>query len=228
MKWPSRWRKITIVRAAGILVVTAAAALAVAAATGSGTDRPAGDTATPSSTVRVIMPGRPGEPAVVASGRVPVAVTPGYTPADVTFIRMMIPHHLQAARMADLVPARTGNKQVLAVAGRVRAAQLAEVGYLRSWLRARGLPENDGHPDHIGMRGMQTAAAMSALAADRDGAFDRRFVAMMSAHHQGAIEMATNALAVLHDVTVQELAKSIAAEQSIEIRRMHEAIGGER
>lgn len=223
MKWPWRWRKILVLRAAGAVVVTAAAAVAVTSSTAPAGSHPA---AAASSPVRVIIPGRPGEPAVVASGDLPVAGEPGYAPQDATFIRMMIPHHLQAVEMAALAPSRTRNPRVLAIAGRIQAAQVAEIGYLRSWLQARNLTEHEEHLDHAGMRGMQTPTAMRALAAARGTAFDRTFVAMMSAHHQGAIDMATQLLTVVRDVTVEELATGIAAEQSSEITRMREVLGG--
>jgi uncharacterized protein (DUF305 family) len=237
MKWPARWRKIRMVRAAGALLVTAAASVAVASSAAPDRsdraagdrpagDGPAGDGAARPSPGRVILPGRPGEPAVVASGEIPVAGDTGYAASDAEFVRMMIPHHLQAVEMAALAPSRTRNRQLLSIAGRVRAAQLAEIGYLRAWLQARGLPESDEHAQHGGMRGMQTPAALRALAAARDAAFDRMFVAMMSAHHQGAIDMATDALTTVHDVTVEELATGIAAEQAIEISRMRDLVDG--
>jgi uncharacterized protein (DUF305 family) len=78
------------------------------------------------------------------------------------------------------------------------------------------------------MAGMQSAEKMRALAAASGDAFDRRFVEMMSAHHEGAIKMATDVLAVYRNAQVEELANAIATEQGIEIGRMREALAAPR
>jgi uncharacterized protein (DUF305 family) len=63
---------------------------------------------------------------------------------------------------------------------------------------------------------------VQALAALRGPAFDRRFVAMMGAHHLGAVEMAGDVLAAGSDQTISELANELAVEQRSEIRRMEQ------
>ena len=55
--------------------------------------------------------------------------------------------------------------------------------------------------------------------------FDRLFVRMMTEHHQGAIEMATDLLTVGSDLTLNEFANSVATEQTVEIDRMREILG---
>jgi len=98
---------------------------------------------------------------------------------------------------------------------------------MRGWLSARQLPENDpahaGH-DHGAMPGMQTPEAMRRLASARGAEFDRLFVAMMSAHHQGAIDMAVSVLKSGQDQQVESLATGIAAEQAAEINRMRQLL----
>jgi len=101
---------------------------------------------------------------------------------------------------------------------------------MRSWLRVRGLGESDpiaGH-DHATMAGMQPPDRLRALAAASGDAFDRMFVEMMSAHHEGAIKMARDVLAVYRNARVEELATAIATEQGIEIDRMHDALSAPR
>ncbi|MFE9693569.1 DUF305 domain-containing protein [Micromonospora sp. NPDC005806] len=180
----------------------------------------------PSPTVEappVIVPGRPGEPAVTRPAQeVRDTSTPRYNSLDVWFVRMMIPHHQQAVEMAALAPDRAADPRIRAVADRIQAAQQPEIGVLRAWLAARGLPaEVPGH-DHGTMRGMQSPEAMRQLAAARGADFDRLFVRMMTEHHEGAVVMATDLLKVGVDQTMQEFANSVAAEQSVEITRMRE------
>jgi uncharacterized protein (DUF305 family) len=226
---------MTTQRARIVAVVILAAVLVVAAALllrpGDGHD-PAANTSTPSpgpaatasaTGPPVILPGRPGEPAVTRPGdEVRDDSPPPYNSLDVWFIRMMIPHHAQALEMAALAPARTDNRQIRAVAGRIQVAQEPEIGVMRAWLQARDLPSDAPDHDHGTMRGMQSPETMQRLAAAHGAEFDRLFVQMMTDHHQGAVEMATNLLQVGADPSLQELANNIAAEQSVEINRMRE------
>ncbi|MCW3815146.1 DUF305 domain-containing protein [Micromonospora sp. DR5-3] len=173
----------------------------------------------------VIVPGRPGESATTRPGQeVRNAESARYNSLDVWFVRMMIPHHQQAVEMAALATDRAADPRVRAVAERIRAAQGPEIGVLRGWLGARGLPaEVSGH-DHGTMRGMQPPEAMRQLAAARGAEFDRRFVRMMTEHHQGAVAMATDLLRVGADQTMQEFANAVATEQSAEIARLHDLV----
>lgn len=209
-----------------VLLVGAGVALA-----GRG-DEPAAAPASPSATGTapvdappVVVPGRPGEPAATrAAQEVRDAAPPRYNGLDVWYVRMMIPHHQQAVEMATLAPERAADPRVRAVADRIRAAQGPEIGVLRGWLDTRGLDaEVPGH-DHGAMRGMQSAEAMRQLAAARGAEFDRLFVRMMTAHHEGAVIMSTDLLKVGADQTLQEFANAVASEQSVEIARLRELI----
>ncbi|MDG4831259.1 DUF305 domain-containing protein [Solwaraspora sp. WMMD1047] len=170
----------------------------------------------------VIVPGRPGESAAVSTDGRPVE--PVHNPQEVTFVRMMIPHHTQALRMAAMAPDRAGDPRIRALAERVRVSQLPEIQRMRGWLAENRLPPDapGGGHDHRDMPGMQSDAALRALAQARGADFDRLFVEMMTDHHQGAIEMATGVLRVGVDVTVRQLATSIATEQGAEIGRMRD------
>ncbi|MEU4555610.1 DUF305 domain-containing protein [Micromonospora violae] len=191
---------------------------------------PATSVASPSASpvptdLTVIAPGRPGEPAATrAAHEVRDAGPAPHNSLDVWFVRMMIPHHAQALAMAELAPDRAADPNVRAIADRIRASQGPEMGMMRGWLQTRGLPaEVPGH-DHGTMRGMQSPEAMRQLAAVRGADFDRLFVQMMTEHHRGAIEMATNLLTVGSDLTLNEFANSVATEQSVEIDRMREIL----
>lgn len=176
----------------------------------------------------VIVPGRPGEPAVTRAGHeVRSRTSPGYNHFDVRFVRAMIPHHSQALEMAALAPQRAGDPAVRALAERIRASQGPEIGLLRGWLTARGLPAVDGGHDHGGgsMPGMQSAEAMRRLAAARGADFDRLFVSMMTDHHAGAVTMATDLLKAGADLALSEFATAVAVEQNVEIDRMRALLG---
>ncbi|MEV7230702.1 DUF305 domain-containing protein [Polymorphospora sp. NPDC051019] len=171
----------------------------------------------------VVVPGRPGESAsVLAPDQIPTNPGQTYNTMDTWFLRMMIPHHTQALQMATLAADRAENPGLVAIADRIRSSQAPEILVMRAWLEARGIDADaagHGHQSE-GMAGMQTPEAMRDLAAARGADFDRKFVAMMISHHEGAIRMATDVLRAGIDVEVEKLANDVAAEQAAEITRM--------
>ena len=175
----------------------------------------------------VIVPGRPGEPAKVQpADQVKAPDGNTYSTTDIWFVRMMIPHHTQAIEMASLAAGRAHNPQITAIAERIKAAQGPEIIQLRAWLKKRGLAEktDDSAHDHSTMPGMQSPEAIRALADAKGDQFDRMFVTMMSAHHQGAIDMAGLRLRSGGDIAVERLANAVGFEQEVEITRMHEIL----
>lgn len=216
----SRHRTFTLIAAAAVVLAAGAAVLA----TRSG-DRPAAAPRPSVSAppVRVILPGKPGESArVTGSDQVGTLDGSTYNAVDVTFVQMMIVHHQQAIEMAQLAPGRAGGAELRALAARISAAQGPEIVWLKRWLRDRKLAEADASHDHSTMPGMQTPADLAALAAASGGEFDHRFIAMMTAHHQGAIQMAGDVLGGGSDQLLYEMANEMAVEQGSEIRRMEQ------
>lgn len=222
----SRVRTSTLVT---VVVVLAGAGVAVMASrSGSGESaaapRPSASAAPPQ---RVVLPGGPGDEAVVTDSdqvRAPDGST--YNAVDTAFVQMMIVHHEQAVEMARLAPGRGANKKLIALAERINAAQPYEITFLRTWLKDRGLPESDPKHDHGTMPGMQTPADMAALTAATGAAFDSRFATMMTAHHRGALEMAGDVLKGGDDQKLHEVANEMAVEQGSEIRRLAEVTAG--
>ncbi|MEV0879281.1 DUF305 domain-containing protein [Micromonospora echinofusca] len=224
-----RARTLAVVISASLLAVVVVAVLR----SGGPTTAPAGQAAAPAATSApvgpsrpaVIVPGRPGETAAVRPAEeLRDAATSRHNSMDVWFVRMMIPHHAQALEMAELAGDRAGDPALRALAERIRASQGPEIGMMRGWLQARGLSTDVADHDHGSMRGMQTPEAIRQLAAARGAEFDRLFVRMMTEHHQGAVQMATDLLKVGSDLTLSEFANSVATEQTVEIDRMRELL----
>ncbi len=174
------------------------------------------------------MPGRPGTSAsVVPQDKVAAPDGSRYSTLDVWFVRMMIQHHKQAIEMAGLAPSRAAKPGVRAIADRIVVAQGPEIEVLRAWLKDRQLGESAGQGaehEHGTMRGMASPQAVSALRQATGAAFDRSFVDLMSAHHQGAIDMCKDVLRVGIEDRLQELATNMAVEQQIEITRMRDLL----
>ena len=72
-----------------------------------------------------------------------------YNQADVTFVRMMIPHHQAAVDAAAKVYHAGQNAEIKAMAHKIWNAQKKEIETLKAWLVRRGLSATGG-----GMRGM--------------------------------------------------------------------------
>ncbi|GGL91621.1 MULTISPECIES: DUF305 domain-containing protein [Micromonospora] len=232
-----RWRGIALVELAVVGVLVAGVAVAVGLA-GDDDPEPTASAAAspdpidlpglPDSTAPVLVPGRPGETArQVPSNEYTPRPAATYNAADVRFVTMMIPHHEQALVMARLAPERAGNQQIALIADRILAAQGPEIKALESWLAAKGLTRDTAGDQHgHDMAGMQSAEALKALENARGADFDKRFVDMMTNHHQGAITMAEQAQTLGVDPIVNESATSVALEQAVEIQRMKEALAG--
>ncbi|MEU9414683.1 DUF305 domain-containing protein [Streptomyces sp. NPDC048272] len=171
----------------------------------------------------VVAPGRPGEKARTISPEQAARERPDDSPnaADQTYVRHMIEHHGQALTMSALAPTRASAEGVKRVAERIAAAQRPEIGAMEKW-RARH-PEptaGAGTHDHAAMPGMATRGQLADLAAARGADFDRLFLTLMIAHHEGAVKMAGEALAGGNNVAVEEMATEVVATQSAEIHRM--------
>ncbi len=217
----NRQRAGALVAAAAVLLGTGTTVLIARSGGESSAAAPRAAATSATPPVRVLEPGRPGESAgVTDSDKVKAVEPPVYNGVDTTFVQMMIVHHAQAIRMADLAAERAANPQLKALAARISLAQKPEIDVLRAWLKGRGLPESDPAHDHATMPGMQTDAALAELTAARGADFDRRFVAMMTAHHRGAQQMAGDVLRGGSDQMLSEMANEMAVEQVSEIRRM--------
>lgn len=138
---------------------------------------------------------------------------------DVMFAQMMIPHHEQAVELASLATTNTSNPLVLDLAARIAAAQQPEIDLMTTWLEESGNAIDMGHAMH--MPGVVSDDDMATIRASRDGAFDELFIALMIAHHDGAIEMAEDVLGSSENESVIALATAIVAAQTAEIAEMN-------
>ncbi|GHE91763.1 lipoprotein [Amycolatopsis deserti] len=185
----------------------------------------------------VVVPGAPGEPArTMPADEASTVVPPNrHNDADVSYAQRMIMHHQQAIQMGELAPARAAREDVKGLAARIAATQAPEIASMTAWLRQRGLEvpgEHSGHhgahgspAEHGPMPGMATEEQMAALAAASGPEFDRLFLQLMTAHHEGAITMATEVLSAGSDVFVEEMATDVIASQTDEVHRMRAMAG---
>ncbi len=154
---------------------------------------------------------------------------------DVAFAQDMIPHHRQAVEMAAmaLAPTARASAQVRALATRIRSEQSPEIATMTHWLTSwhaavpsQGAMAGMGASGPDGMPGMMTGAQMKQLGRAGGPAFDRQWLTMMTAHHQGALTMARAVLRTTHDPSVRTFADGVVRAQQAEINRMRSILRG--
>lgn len=181
------------------------------------------DTAAPPAAAGTTTPGATTPSATAASTQ--------HNDADVMFAQMMIPHHRQAVEMAKLADGRAASPEVKKLAAAIEAAQGPEIRTLTTWLTtwgeevpAESMPGMD-HGSHGGMPGMMSEADMMTLEALSGGEFDKSWLTMMVAHHQGAVQMAQQQQKDGENPDAVALAKKIQSDQATEIATMKGLLG---
>lgn len=184
--------------------------------------------------VTIVQPGAVGEETTALSADEAIKLADAsYTEDDVAFMRGMIHHHHQAQLMAALAEDRTNRPELIEAAGRIDASQGDEIAFMRTWLTDRGLKAPDpamhaqhvamGHMEEMTMPGMATKEQMAELATLSGVAFDRMFLRLMIAHHEGALRMVEDLLdqpGSAYDPALADFAADVRNEQQAEIDRM--------
>ena len=147
----------------------------------------------------------------------------GHNAADAMFAQMMLPHHAQAVEMSDIMLAKHGmDAKIIALAKEIKAAQAPEIATMTSYLSAWGEPTTMTG-DHA-MAGMMTSTDLDKLKAAEGTEAAKLFLTQMTAHHEGALEMAKTEVTSGKNADAITLAKSIVSSQEAEISDMKELL----
>jgi len=155
------------------------------------------------------------------------------TEAETSFLQGMVPHHQQAVEMAELVEDRTDRPELIELAAAITSSQEQEITEMTGLLTDAGLEAPSGMEgmegmDHSGdsgmggdsMRGMASEDQLADLEAASDEDFDLLFLELMTAHHEGAVEMSDQVLAADPQPSIATLAEQIRTAQTAEIEQM--------
>ncbi|WP_299169082.1 DUF305 domain-containing protein [uncultured Arthrobacter sp.] len=151
--------------------------------------------------------------------------------ADVMFAQMMIPHHRQAVEMSEIMLAKDSiSPEVRDLATQIRDAQAPEIETMTGWLETWGEPVEpeggmEGHDmGNMGgageMQGMMTEDQLAELEAAEGDEAARMFLESMTAHHNGAVEMAQEEIENGQYPDAIALAETIVETQQAEIEEM--------
>ena len=182
----------------------------------------------------VVQLGAPGDPNHTLSPDEAMQLeSPTHVEADSQFMLDMIEHHNQAIVMTGFVDERTENRDIRLLAERMTVSQEAELELMIRWLQDRVIPVNEvdgGHNGHGGdgdaMPGMLTDAQLDGLEAATGADFERLFLEYMIQHHEGALQMVGELYAAGggHESDIDQFARHVESDQSIEIARMQQML----
>ncbi|MFD1827975.1 MULTISPECIES: DUF305 domain-containing protein [Mumia] len=142
---------------------------------------------------------------------------------DMTFAAEMVLHHDQAVELSRNVLAHDGIDERVAAAARFIAQdQRNEITTMTAWIDAwvASLPElAQGHHVHdaASMPGMVPEARVDALRGLPTAEAQMSFLALMIAHHEGAVAMSKGYLGNDHNSFTKSIAQHIIREQTVEI-----------
>jgi len=207
-----------------------------------------GSTLAMAQTAPIVQPGAPGQAGRTLTAEEATELAKAtYVKADVAFMQGMIVHHQQAVEMAKLVEDRTNNEEVVTVAGRILSSQADEIEFMNQWLADRGEKtvmvgmdhsgmdhssmDHSMHAmvDHSQMSGMATPEQLAKLASLEGAEFDRMFLGLMIAHHEGAIDMVEALLrqaGSAADPVLFRFVSDVENDQNAEIKRMDVLLAG--
>jgi uncharacterized protein (DUF305 family) len=180
----------------------------------------------------IIQPGAPGESSKNLDPEMASNIADtSYIKADVDFLEGMIVHHEQAIVMAAMARKRTNNKTIVDLAKRIDVSQEDEINFMESWLAERNeiivSKVKSDHMDsdmHMHMVGMATPQQLKDLSQSKSTDFDRLFLQLMIAHHDGALDMVRELKKFsgsAYDPLLNEFVADLVNDQGVEIERMN-------
>lgn len=142
-------------------------------------------------------------------------------PYDLQFLDTMIAHHEGALEMARAAEVKTQNSELKSFAARIVADQTREINEMKRWREQwfAGKP-SALNMEMAGMADSMKGMNMSKMNTASGAGFDSEFATQMTAHHQGAIVMAREALTKAEHAEIKTLANQIIQAQEAEIRQM--------
>ncbi len=149
---------------------------------------------------------------------------------DLRFIDAMTPHHLSAIEMATDALNKSQRPEIKQLARNIITAQNREIKQMKQWRQAwypkashTPIAYNSKMGDTMAMSKTQMQSMMmKGDLGSADAQYDLRFINMMIPHHQGAIVMATDAIAKSQRPELKKLAQSIITSQQQEIAQMQQ------
>ncbi|REE02257.1 DUF305 domain-containing protein [Citricoccus muralis] len=214
-----------------LAALTLASALALTACGGTGAeDNGAGSESTPATSSAAATSTDTATPSATATGSAE-EISAEHNDADVMFAQMMLPHHEQAVQMSEMLLAKDDiPTEVADFAQQVIDAQGPEIERMNAMLAAwdaepMGDMEGMEGMDHGGMSGMMSEEDLAALEEAQGTEAARLYLEQMTAHHEGAVEMAQDQVDNGQNPQAVALAEQVITAQEAEIAEMEQMLG---
>jgi len=159
-----------------------------------------------------------------AESRGPTAGTSGrsFNGTDVMFAQMMVPHHEQGRRIAALARTHPVRPEMAMLAAAIESTQATEVRTMAGWLRTWGQPASADPSAHAAHGGMPATSDTEIGIVDRASGtdFERRWLNMLIAHQDDAIQVARMETAQGVNPDARALADQIAKSRAAQIKQL--------
>ncbi|MDT5336152.1 MAG: hypothetical protein QOD90_1657 [Mycobacterium sp.] len=149
----------------------------------------------------------------------------GFNAGDISFAYNVISHHGQSVELAALVPDRSSNSDLIALASTVSSAQGPERELMRVLLVQWNENPNDDSQQGNAVAGMVDDATVARLQSSRGQEFDTLWLQSMIGHGQGAVAIAEGEIASGTNVDAIATARRMVDSQQAQIGQMQQMLG---
>lgn len=178
----------------------------------------AGDDTTTSAPQAPAETSAPQAPAETSASPSADAESADFNDVDVRFTQGMLPHHMQAARNAELEIAMGSDPEVIAIAQQILDTQLMEIATMQGFLEEFGAEPMMAPADQQEVWDRNTEALRNAPTPE---ARDIVFLTNMVPHHSAAVPMSQLEITMGAYQPAIELAQDIKTTQREEIMKMN-------
>ena len=165
-----------------------------------------------------------------------------FNDADAAFAADLVQHHALALLLVDMSRTAQVSPDLTAIGAEILDAESVEIQTATGWLADWDLPAPETIRDHANahaaergeeveipggdLPGMPGHAELAELAELTGTAFEQRWLELMIAHHEGAIEIAEEEADEGEFSPAVDLAEAVAASQQDQIEQMQAVLGG--
>lgn len=134
---------------------------------------------------------------------------------DPHFLDMMIEHHKDGIKMAEMATQKAQGQEIKTMANKILKDQKKELKQMQEWRQEKfaSIPKSED---------MMPKMDMNKLENSKGAEFDKNFVMMMASHHEDGIKMAEEAIPMLKNNQIKQFAQNASKNQTKEMNQLHE------
>ena len=153
------------------------------------------------------------------------AVSPQFNAADVTFVRALVPQHLEGVEIARIGAQRSSRPEIRMLAGAIVATQTDEAARLTGWLSTWHQPAPPTATTSGSTGKADPAKAIAALRAMPAADFDKAFLDLMIVQQDAAVKLARAEAGAGANPNALAFARQVDESRTAEIAEMRNYLG---